>query len=598
MLIVFAVFAFAAALARVVTLQTVDADRYIALGESQRVKSLALPAERGTIFDRNGFELALSVPEHTVWADPRLVTAPVATAGALSPVLGIDAATLEAKLTKPGAEFVYLSRKIDDATAAAVERLHLPGVSLLDESGRYLPSGELAKSVIGQVDIDNKGIAGLESEYETNLAGTPGRLERELDPAGNTIPSGQRRLVPAHPGDDLMLTLDRSMQYQTEQVLESAVTAAGARGGMAIVQDPNTGDILAMANIVGGQDGTAAHPSSANEALTNVFEPGSVNKVITVSAAVQEGLVQPNTSMQVPDRLPVSDGIFTDDEPHPTETWSVTDIVTRSSNVGTIMLARQLGKTRIDKYLRAFGLGSETALAFPGESAGLMLDPLHWSGTSIATVPIGQGISVTALQMLEAYDVIATGGNYVAPRLVMGTVDASGKRHDAPAADRRRVLSADTAAKVNGMLQEVVRSKDGTGFRAAVDGYTVAGKTGTARKPNDDGTPGYKEGAYVASFAGFVPAEQPRISIIVVIDEPQSNIYASAVAAPVFADLARFALREFKVAPIEGAAASASTTADTNDARLRPGDAADVGFVAPTTRPTASVAATKPSSGG
>jgi cell division protein FtsI (penicillin-binding protein 3) len=583
------VLAFSAVLVRVGTLQTVDAERYTALGESQRVRAVVLPAERGTIFDRNGAELALTVPKQTVWADPRLVTDPARAASLLAPILGADPAVLTTRLSRE-ADFVYVARQIDDSMAQRVAGLHLAGVFLIDEPGRASPSGELARSIVGRVDIDSKGVSGIEGEYDARLAGVPGRLVRERDAQGHTIPVGRQSIEPAQPGDDVVLTLDRSLQFATEQALLRGVVAAGARGARAIIQDPRTGDILAMANV--DIDPATGQPvvSSANEAVTAVFEPGSVNKVITASAAIEEGLVNPDTVLQVPDQLQVSDHLFSDHDPHAVTSWSVTDIVTRSSNIGTIMIAQMLGKDRIDEYLRKFGLGAKTSLDFPGESAGLMLDPKDWSGTSIGSIPIGQGISVTALQMLEVYNVIANGGMYVAPRLVAGTIDGGGARHDAPPSEQRRVVSAETAAKVNGMLENVVASKDGTGFRAAVPGYSVAGKTGTARKPNDNGIPGYKTGAYVSSFAGYLPAENPQVSIIVVVDEPTASIYASVVSAPIFAELANLAVRQLRVAP--GTPLPAGATDVTPD--LAPGtaptaaDLADAGPApASTAAPTA-----------
>ena len=426
-------------------------------------------------------------------------------------------------------------------------------------------------------------MSGVEGEYDERLAGVPGQLVRERDAQGHTIPVGRQSIEPATPGDDVVLTIDRSLQFATEQALLRQVTAVGARGARAIIQDPRTGDVLAMANV--DVDPKTGQPvvSSANEALTAVFEPGSVNKVITAAGAIEEGLVNPDTVLQVPDHLQVSDHLFSDHDPHAVASWSVTDIVTRSSNIGTIMIAQMLGKQRIDEYLRKFGLGDKTALDFPGESAGLMLDPKDWSGTSIGSIPIGQGISVTAMQMLEVYDVIANGGKYVAPRLVDATIDGAGARHDAPPAAQREVVSAETAAKVNAMLQNVVASQDGTGFRAAVPGYTVAGKTGTARKPNDNGIPGYKTGAYVSSFAGYLPAENPQVSIIVVIDEPSTSIYASVVSAPLFAELANLAVRQLRVAP----AAPIPSDATVQTPQVAPGtaptpaDLADAGGAPP-----------------
>jgi cell division protein FtsI (penicillin-binding protein 3) len=598
--LVVTVLAFSAVLVRVGTLQTVDAARYTALGEAQRVRAVVLPAERGTIFDRNGAELALTVPKKTVWADPRLVADPGKAAGLLAPILGADAAALATRLSRT-ADFVYVARQIDDTEAQRIAGLHLSGVFLIDEPGRESPSGELARSIVGRVDIDNKGVSGVEGEYDERLAGVPGQLVRERDAQGHTIPVGRQSIEPATPGDDVVLTIDRSLQFATEQALLRQVTAVGARGARAIIQDPRTGDVLAMANVDVDPETGQPVVSSANEALTAVFEPGSVNKVITAAGAIEEGLVNPNTVLHVPDHLQVSDHLFSDHDPHAVASWSVTDIVTRSSNIGTIMIAQMLGKQRIDEYLRKFGLGDKTALDFPGESAGLMLDPKDWSGTSIGSIPIGQGISVTAMQMLEVYDVIANGGKYVAPRLVDATIDGGGARHDAPPAAQRQVVSAETAAKVNAMLQNVVASQDGTGFRAAVPGYTVAGKTGTARKPNDNGLPGYKTGAYVSSFAGYLPAENPQVSIIVVIDEPSTSIYASVVSAPLFAELANLAVRQLRVAP--AAPIPSGATVQTPDVAPgtapTPADLADAGGAPPppsstATPPSSSAPSTTP----
>jgi cell division protein FtsI (penicillin-binding protein 3) len=280
-----------------------------------------------------------------------------------------------------------------------------------------------------------------------------------------------------------------------------------------------------------------------------VFEPGSVNKVITMAAALEEGLVEPTTMMQVPDSIQVSDHLFTDHDPHPVASWSVTDVLSQSSNVGTIMLAQQLGADRLDQYLRDFGFGEQTGLGFPNEVAGLMLDREDWSGTSIGSIPLGQGISVTALQMLTAYNAVANDGVLVEPQLVSASLDSEGQRQEADAPAQRRVISEETATQLQSMLATVV--SDGTGVEAAIPGYSVGGKTGTARKPQPEG--GYEDAAgnyhYVSSFAGFVPAEDPSLSVIVVIDEPTSSIYGGDVAAPVFAQIAQESLRRLHIPP-------------------------------------------------
>jgi cell division protein FtsI (penicillin-binding protein 3) len=309
--------------------------------------------------------------------------------------------------------------------------------------------------------------------------------------------------------------------------------------------DPRSGEILAMANLRAGDGDTPPHPTPDNMAVTNVYEPGSVNKLITVAGALEEGVVKPDDAFVVPDHIEVANANFHDSSPHDTQRMTTVDIVAQSSNVGTIMIGKRLKKEGLDHYLRAFGLGSRTGLRFPGESPGLLPTDRDWSGTSIATVPIGQGMAVTALQMLLAYNVVANDGVYVAPTLVRSVVDAGGKRHVPSRPAGRRVVSIETARQVTAMLEEVVRA--GTGKAAAVPGYRVAGKTGTAEKPRI-GARGYEEGAYIATFAGFLPASDPRLSAIVVLDEP-TPFYGGLSSAPVFAQLASFGARLVQVAP-------------------------------------------------
>jgi cell division protein FtsI (penicillin-binding protein 3) len=547
-LLVTSTVAFVLIAVKLADIQGLSAARYAAMGISQRLRSVVLPAARGTIFDRNGQELALSLDQPTIWANPHLVADPRQEAQALSPLLGLPVPDLEDRLTR-AAGFVYLARKVDPALAARVKTLNLPGIFFLNEPRRFLPSGPLALSLIGEVGTDNNGLSGLELQYDRRLAGKPGKLLVEEDPRGGEIPGGLHRYQASTPGDDLVLTLDQSLQFETEQALAAQVQASGAHGGMAIVMQSGTGDILAMANLV-------ATPSSSNpvqqapsaSALTNVYEPGSVNKLMTVSAALQEGVIKPSDHLSVPDVIGVAGNAFHDAESHPTSEWSITDIVTNSSNVGAIEIGEALGKDRLNKYLRAYGFGARTDLDFPGESAGLLLDPANWYSTSIATVPIGQGVAVTAMQMISAYNAIANGGMYVAPKLVEATVDGHGRQHATPPSPEHRVVSPETAREMTVMLDEVVRV--GTGTKAGISGYTVAGKTGTARKPQG-GT--YLPGAYVSSFAGFVPAQHPAFTAMVVLDQPSpAFMYGGDVAAPVFAKISKYALRELRIPPPPG----------------------------------------------
>jgi cell division protein FtsI (penicillin-binding protein 3) len=437
---------------------------------------------------------------------------------------------------------------VDDAVAEAVAALELPGISFLEEPKRFTPAGDLARSILGEVGVDNDGLFGLERQYDAALTGEPGTLVIEKDPDGRTIPGGTHQRIPAHRGDDLVLTIDRSMQYETERALAAQIVAKGAKGGTAIVSRPHTGEILALANFTTDPETGAVIATGNNMGATAVYEPGSVNKVITVAAALEEGLVAPGTELIVPDSLQVSDHRYTDHDPHPTEPYSVTRILSESSNIGTIKLAQMLGKDRFDRYLRSFGFGARTALEFPNEAAGVLLAPEDYNGTSMGSIPIGQGIAVTAMQMLQAYNVLANDGRYVPPRLVLETVDGDGVRHPAATRPGRQVVSARTAAQMREMLVNVV--DEGTGTRGGITGYSVAGKTGTARKPLPEGGYG-KPGTYryIANFAGFVPAEDPELSIIVVIDEPDGDIFGGTVAAPVFADIAQYGLRLFRIPP-------------------------------------------------
>jgi cell division protein FtsI (penicillin-binding protein 3) len=581
---------FGGVVVRLAQLQVTGAGRYVALGESQRVRPTTLPADRGSIFDRNGYDLALSISQRTVWTDPGNVLDPAGDAAALAPLLGLDPVALQAKLAAPS-HFEYIARQVPDDVADQVEALALPGIYLLDEPKRFNPSDDLARSVLGRVDIDSGGIAGLELQYDDTLTGEPGELVIERDLRGRTIPAGEHQLQPAERGDDLVLTIDRAMQYETERALGAQIAAMGAKGGIAIVSDPRTGELLAIANLETPADGGPPRASGNNMALTTVFEPGSANKVITLSAALEEDIAAPSSTLVVPDHLQVSDHRFTDHDPHPTREMTVSEILTSSSNIGTIELAQALGAERIDEYMRRFGFGEKTALDFPNESPGLLLPLDSWSGTSIGSIPIGQGISVTALQMLEAYNVIANGGMYVAPKLVKATVDHDGVQHATPASEEHRVVSEQTAAQMAVMMADVVRH--GTGHLAAIPGYTVGGKTGTARKPLPTG--GYLDPAghyhYVATFAGFVPVEAPQLSVIVVLDEPSASIYASEVSAPVFAQIAQYALRQFRIPPPAQALPESGTApdgpVDTTQANDVTGDR-----IAPPPAPTSSTTST------
>src|SRR5690606_23815683 len=485
-----------------------------------------LAGGRGAIFDRAGRDLAITIPLTTVAADPSIVEDPADAARRLAPVLGVPERDLRAALSED-VRFVYLARQVEDGVAAAVERLAIPGLLMFEEQSRVHPSGDLGLSLLGRVDIDNRGLSGLEAAHEDRLAGESGHLVVERDLQGRTIPAGRHQVDAARPGDDLILTVDRNLQYEVEAILSRQIAEVGARGGSVVVTNPETGEILAMANQVADPETGEVRNTADNVAVSANYEPGSVNKLITLAAALEEGLVTPDTELDVPASLRVADHTYADGNPG---RHTVTEILARSSNVGTIKLAQMVGPDRLDEYLRRFGFGRDTGLGLPHEENGDLPDRDEWSGTSIGSIPLGYGISVTAMQMLLAYNAIANDGVLVPPSVVAATRDTEGERHATAPPEPRRVVSPATAAQLRAMLTQVI--EDGTGRAAAIEGYAVAGKTGTARKIQPGG--GYRDAEgnyhYIATFAGFLPADDPKVSIIVVLDEPSTSAYAGQVA--------------------------------------------------------------------
>jgi cell division protein FtsI (penicillin-binding protein 3) len=533
---------------RLVLLQVRDGRTYGSLAAEQRVRRITLPAERGTLYDRSMHELALSLPAKAVYADPALIADPSAVAVRLASVLDVPPGRL-LKALRAGSRFEYLARRVDLDRAAEVEALGIPGIGLLDEPHREYPGGRLAAQVLGFVGVDGTGLAGLELQYEDVLAGRPGEVVVEQDPDGLAIPQGLSRTVPPRRGRDLVLTLDRDVQFQAERALADAIRTNGAAGGTVIVLDPATGDVLAMATRPGfdaNEFAAAAPAATRNRSVTDVYEPGSVNKVITAAAALEEGVITPHQRLWVPSRIAVADRVFHEAHPHPTMAMTLTDVIAQSSNVGTIMTADRVGSERLDAYLRAFGFGRDTGIGFPGESDGILMAEEDWWGTSMATIPIGQGIAVTPLQMASVYATIANEGVRVPPRLVKATVGPDRTVRPVSPRDGERVVSSRTARLVTGMLAEAV--EEGTGQEAQIPGYWVAGKTGTARKPLD-GERGYSD-QYVASFIGFAPARRPAVVVAAILDEPET-VYGGVAAAPLFRQVAEFALTHLRVPTAE-----------------------------------------------
>jgi cell division protein FtsI (penicillin-binding protein 3) len=549
-LLILSILAFMAISGRLVVLQVFDAGSLDQAAARQRLTVIDLPATRGRIFDRNLGDLALSVPARSIWADPRLVRDKPATAARLSRILGVKKAKLAERLALKS-HFVYLARKIPKQTGDVIQRLRLPGVFVEVDVARRYPSGSVAAQVLGFVDAEGNGVAGIEQQYDGLLRGHAGKIQLERDPQGRAIPQGRRSLEPAVPGTDLVLSLDQQLQYVTEQSLARAVREHKAKAGSVVVMSPRTGEILALANVPTFDPNRIARSkpdARKNRAIADVFEPGSTNKTITAAAALQHGVVTPRTETIVPDNLPLCpEKTFHDSHSHAPELMTFADIVAKSSNVGTIMAARDLGRDRLYQAEVDFGYGRRSGVDLPGESPGIVRAAKDWYCTDLGTNAIGQGVAVTVLQMASVYATVANHGVLRAPTVLRGTVDARGRLAKADRRPGRRVLSARTAKTLSKILEGVVE-EGGTGTAAALDEWRVAGKTGTARKP-DPNRRGYLPGAYVGSFIGFAPAERPQVVVAVVIDQPTRGYYGGSVAAPVFKEVASSALRRLGVVP-------------------------------------------------
>jgi cell division protein FtsI (penicillin-binding protein 3) len=539
---------------RVVMLQTVRADEYRQASMNQRLTTERLRAGRGTIFDRHGVELALSVPSTTVFADPRLVQDPRGTAQTLGQLLGWNAERIDdmtRRLGSASSHFAYIERQVSDDLAQAVMALSLPGIATYGEPQRVVTGGDLARSILGRTDPDGVGISGVELLHDLDLTGSDGTVQRELDGRGRSLPTGRRTVVAPRPGDDLVLTLDRSIQFQVEQALLRRVDQLGARRGTAIVMDSRTGALLAVGGVE-RRPGQSARVAAANFNAVSAHEPGSVAKVITTAAALNDDRVRPDTVFEVPGVIMVDDFKITDAFPHGTEPMTVSQILTRSSNIGTIMISEELGVRRQYEYLRAFGFGERTHLQLPGESAGILKSYDQWRGTERFTTSYGYGFAATSLQLTAAVNVIANGGTYVAPRLVHGVVNANGVLEALPPAPTRDVLRPEVAGTMTTMMTDVVCR--GTAKLAQIPGVSVAGKTGTGYKVQDNGTyvDNFGRRSYFASFVGFLPAQNPQVTILVSIDEPDPSTrdrFGGTAAAPVFAEIAQVVLHELQIEP-------------------------------------------------
>jgi cell division protein FtsI (penicillin-binding protein 3) len=556
--------------ARLVDVQVLHAGAYEAAARGESSITVTLPSLRGGIYDRNGSPLALSVPTDDVVADDFQVAHPVQTALALSPIVHVPATTLGPLLHKRSG-YVVLARQLSQTTGQQITADAIPGITVIADSKRVVPNGNLASSVIGFTNAAGQGAAGLEYGDNHLLAGTDGKETIMESPAGVALPqSPVTNQTATTPGTGLELTIDTPLQYESEQALAQAIESSNALSGTAVVMDVKTGQILSMANLVAtdqasGTAGTtppaapggvvpigpqdAVDEATNNLAVTQLYEPGSVFKLVTFSAALQDGLINPNTVFTVPDQIELDGSSFHDAEAHPTEQLTATQILAQSSNIGTSEIAQGVGEQRLLNQVTTLGFGQPTGLDFPGESPGLLATAAQWEPTDYVSLPIGQVDAVSALQVLDAYNAVANGGVFVAPKLVEATVSPSGTVTKTAPSATHDVISPPVDSELTTMLEQVVET--GTGTSAVVPGYTVAGKTGTAQIPTPD-KDSYISGAYMASFVGFAPADNPTLSMIVVLDRP-TPIFGGTVAAPVFSQIMSYALHRYDIPTTPGA---------------------------------------------
>ncbi|MFF9102127.1 cell division protein FtsI [Streptomyces rubrogriseus] len=582
----------AAFVVRLLQVQAVDAGTYSAKAEQNRYVVHTLPAERGGITDRNGVALATTVDSYDITADPTMFTreqlkvddGPEQAAALLAPILGQDQEQL-AKVLRPKnreLRYVRLARRqtpqvwnqIKDLKTALTTKAEtdkstvnvLAGVFADPSSKRVYPGGDLAAGILGWVGADGKGGGGLERKLDKTLAGEDGKI-RYAQSGGRQVPTAGSTETPAVPGSDVELTIDRDIQWAAQHAISEQVEKSKADGGYVIVQDTTTGEILAMANSPGFDPGDLAHADPAalgNAALQDAFEPGSTAKVLSMAAVLEENVATPGTHITVPNRLKRGDRLFKDDIDHPTWYLTLNGVLAKSSNIGTIMATGELGKTQAEankvlySYLRKFGLGGYSGLGFPGETKGILAPPDQWSTSQQYTIPFGQGVSVNALQAASIYSTVANGGVRIEPTLVRGTKGADGRFTPAPEPKKTRVTSEKTAKTLSQMLESVVDDEEGTGTKARIPGYRVAGKTGTANRV-DPATGKYH--GYTSSFAGFAPADKPRVTVYCAIQNAtEGSYFGGQICGPIYKQVMEFALKTLQVPPTGAAPARLPVT--------------------------------------
>lgn len=526
---------------RLFYIQIIKSSDLAAKAETQRRKDIQLLAKRGTIRDRDGKELAVSVEKQTVVANPFLIQDKDKVAGKLSKILKKDEKDIFDMISARKG-FVYIERKLDKEKADKIKALEIEGISLFDEYKRYYPAGSIASQVLGFVGMDNNGLSGIEKEKDRYLSGKFGRQISQYDALGREIPGSTALYLKPLPGKDLWLTIDTEIQYKAEEVLKSSIEEWGAKAGTVIVMNPKNGEIYAMANAPDfelNKFNKATNEQMKNRSVVDVFEPGSTMKPFFAAAAIEEKIFNSDSMFYLPSSINVNGKSIGEAHERAAVNYSLSDIITHSSNVGMSKVGIALGKEKIVKYAKKFGFQERTGIEFPGEVSGYIPPVSQFYGPTVATVCFGQGISTTALQLARGYASFANGGILVNPVLIKKEEGKKKRKVKKP----RRVISKKTAWEITLMLEKVV--KEGTGDQAKVPGYTVAGKTGTAQKPE-----GGRYGSnYLGLFAGFAPAEDAKVLVVVILDEPSKAIYGGVVAAPAFSKIMEYSLSHLEVSP-------------------------------------------------
>lgn len=545
----FFILIFLAIASRACYLQIVQAPELQERADQQRQRIVKLAPQRGSIFDRNGDPLAVSLDAESLYADPTMIKQPQDVAGQLAKLLELPVRDLAQLLTEKK-RFVWLKRKLDPDVVKQIRQLRIAGLQFVTEPKRYYPQSSVAAHVVGFTGLDPKGLEGIELEYNQQLEGEPGLLISQRDARGRGLATAEQLVEGGVPGEDLFLTLDRSLQYIAEKELAQVVQQTGAVGGTVVMMEPASGRVLAMASQPSydpNQPGKYRASKRRNRAVCDMFEPGSTFKPFLLSGALQEGIVHLNQKTDCENgRYEVGGKVIRDHARF--HILTLTEMLKFSSNIGFAKLGKALDRERYYSYIRDFGFGEPTGLDLPGEAPGLVRPPSRWFDIDLAAISFGQGLSVTSIQLTTAIAAIANGGLLMEPYLVEKITDADGRlvQRRLPQV-RRRVISEETARKVR-KIMVTVTEPGGTGSRAALAGYSVAGKTGTAQKV-DPVTGGYSPDKRVSSFVGIVPADKPALVISVIVDEPEGKAYGGLVAAPVFAKIASQSLSHLNILP-------------------------------------------------